>query len=252
MEDKKYCIYCHTNNVNKKKYIGITKRIPKYRWNNGKGYISNYYFYNAINKYGWDNFEHEILFENLTETEAKLLEIKLIKEMNTLFPNGYNITLGGDTNWKASRRIICVETSEIFKDEYEVYILNKDLFKNKYTQQNFIDCCNYKLPYLKIPYSSKKYHYQFTREYLNLDISYIEDKCRARAKTKFLENTKTISKERRYHFKNKKEFGKLILNWVDNVCVNCGEIYRSNRSSDKGICEKCKKHGIKILKSDIC
>lgn len=252
MENKKYCIYCHTNNINKKKYIGITKRNPKYRWNNGKGYFSNSYFYNAIEKYGWENFNHEVLFENLEEIEAKSLEIKLIKEMNTTFPNGYNITLGGDINWKASRMIICVETLEIFKDEYEAYKLNEKLFKNKYNPQDFIDCCNYKLPYIKIPHSSKKYHYQFTRDYLNLDISYIENKCKTKAETNFLKNTKIISKERRFHFKNKKEFGKLVLNWVDNVCVNCGEIYRSNRSSDKGICEKCKKHKIKILKSDIC
>lgn len=41
------------------------------RFNNGFGYKHSTYFYSAINKYGWDNFEHIILEENLSE-EGKL------------------------------------------------------------------------------------------------------------------------------------------------------------------------------------
>lgn len=39
-----------------KKYIGQTKQKVEKRWNRGKGYKTSSKFYNAINKYGWDNF----------------------------------------------------------------------------------------------------------------------------------------------------------------------------------------------------
>lgn len=94
---KKYCVYCHTNNLNGKKYIGITSQIPEYRWKNGEGYRNNEYFYRAIKKYGWHNFTHSILYTNLTRQDAENIEIKLIKEYNTRFnKNGYNIESGGN------------------------------------------------------------------------------------------------------------------------------------------------------------
>jgi hypothetical protein len=78
-------------------YVGITSRKVTIRWNNGKGYIRNQHFTNAINKYSWNNFEHEIIAENLTEQEAKNFEILLIKNLSLTDENiGYNITLGGD------------------------------------------------------------------------------------------------------------------------------------------------------------
>lgn len=57
---------------NGKRYIGITCKRPKARWDKGRGYKKrNIPIYNAILKYGWENIEHIILFENLTEEEAK-------------------------------------------------------------------------------------------------------------------------------------------------------------------------------------
>lgn len=94
---KEYIVYCHTNNINNKKYIGITCQKPEQRFRNGKGYKSSKYFNSAITKYGWDNFTHSILFEHLSEEEAKSKEIELIakyKTNNNEF--GYNITPGGE------------------------------------------------------------------------------------------------------------------------------------------------------------
>ena len=91
-----YTVYMHTSPSNKK-YVGITKNNPLYRWRNGNGYIGNIYFSRAINKYGWSNFKHEILFENLSKKEAEEKEIELIsfyKSNNRMF--GYNIENGGN------------------------------------------------------------------------------------------------------------------------------------------------------------
>ena len=91
-----YTVYMHISPSNKR-YIGITKLKPEYRWNNGKGYKENQYFTNAINKYDWDNFQHIIIAKGLTEDEAKWLEVELIREWDTTNKDkGYNLTKGGD------------------------------------------------------------------------------------------------------------------------------------------------------------
>lgn len=96
MEEKKYIVYKHTSPSNKV-YIGITKQTLKARWNNGHGYKNNDYFTKAIKKYGEKNFEHEILYCDLTLEEAKKLEIKTIAYYDSTNRNkGYNITIGGD------------------------------------------------------------------------------------------------------------------------------------------------------------
>ena len=62
-------VYKHTA-PNGKVYIGITGFDPKYRWLNGRGYSMQSVFFNAIVKYGWINFKHEILFTDLTKEDA--------------------------------------------------------------------------------------------------------------------------------------------------------------------------------------
>lgn len=94
---KPFIVYCHTNLINGKKYIGITCQTPEQRFRNGKGYRSSPHFYNAIQKYGWDNFSHSILFSNLSIEEAKEKEIELIKRYQTRIQEyGYNMTPGGE------------------------------------------------------------------------------------------------------------------------------------------------------------
>lgn len=96
MKENNYTVYLHISPSNKR-YYGITCLSPKKRWNNGKGYKTQQYFYRAIEKYGWGNFEHIIIVKGLDEETAKWLEIELIKEHNTTNSNyGYNVTEGGD------------------------------------------------------------------------------------------------------------------------------------------------------------
>lgn len=91
-----YLVYKHTA-PNGKVYIGITGFDPQYRWlNNGRGYKHQTTFFNAIIKYGWINFQHEILFENLTEEEALDKEEELIQQYKSYDRRyGYNVSLRG-------------------------------------------------------------------------------------------------------------------------------------------------------------
>jgi len=98
-----YSVYMHTNKINGKKYIGITRQEPEKRWANGKGYPNNRYFNNSIKKYGWDMYEHKILYEKLTKEEAEKFEIKLIKNYKSNQTKcGYNIENGGNSTGKTS------------------------------------------------------------------------------------------------------------------------------------------------------
>ena len=92
-----YTVYMHTNKINGKKYIGITRQKPERRWQKGCGYDRTF-FGNAIKKYGWDNFEHEILFDGLTKEMAIGFEMALIAMHRTNQREyGYNISIGGET-----------------------------------------------------------------------------------------------------------------------------------------------------------
>ena len=96
MSERTYCVYKHTNTANGKVYIGITSKKPEARWEGGNGYRHNAYLNSAIEKYGWDAFSHEILYNGLTEDEALAIERNLISEYGSANREyGYNIELGG-------------------------------------------------------------------------------------------------------------------------------------------------------------
>ena len=103
-DEKKWYLYCHTNKTNGKKYFGITCQTPNERWRHGLGYRSSIVFWRAINKYTWVGFEHEIVIDGLTETEAKKKEVEFIAMYKTnccRYKNpefGYNMTDGGEGN----------------------------------------------------------------------------------------------------------------------------------------------------------
>ena len=144
-----YCIYCHTNKLNGKKYIGQTHDYQKRcQPANYKGCTKFYY---AIQKYGWDNFLHEILEQNLSLEEANKKEEYYIKFFNTI-ENGYNLKSGGLNNifsneskkkmsksCSSKRKIICIETNIEYPSALEI----ERLFG--YANTNIIACCKGKL-----------------------------------------------------------------------------------------------------------
>lgn len=89
-------MYYHRNLLNNKLYIGISKDINK-RWSAfGNRYNKCKVFYRAIQKYGWDNFEHTVLIDDISKEKAYEIEKYLIKKYNTTNKQyGYNIALGG-------------------------------------------------------------------------------------------------------------------------------------------------------------
>ncbi len=92
-----YSIYKSTNKINGKSYVGFDSDWPK-RYNDHKRrYIKgNTKFYKAIKKYGWDNFEWQILYQSLEKDHCLLImEYYFIKEYDS-FKNRYNMTLGGE------------------------------------------------------------------------------------------------------------------------------------------------------------
>ena len=89
-------IYCYKNKINGKRYIGQTIN-PQQR---KSAHISDSThidtkFYRAVRKYGWDNFEYEILAESEDRNELDKLEVDFIKSFNSI-ENGYNIRSGGE------------------------------------------------------------------------------------------------------------------------------------------------------------
>lgn len=97
--EENYKIYMHKNKINDKVYVGQTKQSLMRRWrHNGVGYIESPLFWNAIQKYGWDNFEHIVLVDQIkTKEKADILEryyISLYQSNDRQY--GYNILDGGE------------------------------------------------------------------------------------------------------------------------------------------------------------
>ena len=86
-------VYRYTNVLNGKMYIGRTNQSLKSRaGKNGKGYKTCLRFWNAICKYGWQNFKPEILADNLSFEQSVELEKYYIKKYKTYDDeHGYNI-----------------------------------------------------------------------------------------------------------------------------------------------------------------
>lgn len=116
-----YTVYMHISKTTGKKYIGITCQNPwTRRFNgNGSGYKNCVHFWNAINKYGWNDFDHVILETCETEKEAMRLERKYIKQFKSNDAAfGYNIKEGGEHQEYPEE--ICKRISDARKGKHRV------------------------------------------------------------------------------------------------------------------------------------
>lgn len=89
-------IYKITNRVNGKIYIGQTTTPLLQRWRAHRNSKSNCVFHKAIRKYGAENFTVEQIDIAADCDELNKKEQYWIRHYNSMRPNGYNSTTGGD------------------------------------------------------------------------------------------------------------------------------------------------------------
>ena len=104
--EKLYIVYLHKNKINGKCYVGQTCQKPEARWGSqGQGYKEQEYFYRAIQKYGWENFEHIILEEGILEKDINERESFWAGYYHALAPEGYTLRVGSQNHYQASEEI---------------------------------------------------------------------------------------------------------------------------------------------------
>lgn len=91
-----FIIYIITNEVNGKKYVGKTTASLAKRWTQHKSVSGCKAVSAAIVKYGEESFSIEEIDAACSEKELNKREISWIKKLNTISPNGYNLTEGGE------------------------------------------------------------------------------------------------------------------------------------------------------------
>lgn len=142
-ENKLFSVYTLYNPISQKYYVGITSQKPENRWKRGKAYKHNEHLTNAIEKYGWDVFEKNVIATGLPFEIASRFEQRLIKECDS-YKNGYNQSWGGENSPSFhmsdeakekianARRKYCGEMcwnygktiQEVMGDKYEQWLVN--------------------------------------------------------------------------------------------------------------------------------
>lgn len=90
-------IYKIKNIITGKEYVGKTTKPLEHRFkvhHDSSKYGSDTYLHKSIRKYGIDNFAIELIEEVCGDIDEK--EKYWIAEFDTLSPNGYNMTIGGE------------------------------------------------------------------------------------------------------------------------------------------------------------
>ena len=103
-------IYKAQNKINGKIYIGKTNNLPKRIREHTRYDVHNgLMFHKAIEHYGSENFEWNVIDQTNSPQKANELETYYIKFYNSYKPNGYNMTLGGDGGASYnSQPIVCL------------------------------------------------------------------------------------------------------------------------------------------------
>ena len=175
MKQNNYCVYIHKNKINGKVYIGITRTSVEKRWGkNGNGYKPYYgrknYFWNAIQKYGWDIFEHEILHKNLSKELAEKIEISLIKKYDSTNPKkGYNIQNGGTGigchSEETKKYISAIQKKNVYRyDRFTGVFIDK--FDSTIDAENILNISNSHISAVCLGKMKTTNNYFFSYEYL--------------------------------------------------------------------------------------
>lgn len=166
----KYIVYCTTNIVNNKIYIGVHKTNPEifdgyigcgvYINNKATYEKSKHAFQRAVKKYGPKNFRRstikEFPYTEQGEEEAFYLESEIVNEDFLKRPDVYNMALGGKIGGQIIQRIPCYQYDNEgnFIKEYKSYSdASKELCRNLITIQRAIKdktkCAGYYITNIK-------------------------------------------------------------------------------------------------------
>lgn len=185
-------LYRITNNINKKIYIGITNNYKK-RWSNHG--LEDTVISKAIKKYGKENFTFEVLFDNVPIEQIDKLEIEQIKLHNSLVPNGYNVSKGGQYFYRIGEpaygsdnnnaKLTYEEVKYIKNHRNEPVYLLYELFNEKITYAAFLKIYHHKT-YLNIEPTVPEYPYnsEFTGQFATTAKLTYEDVCEVREQYK--------------------------------------------------------------------
>lgn len=176
------CVYRATCNTNGKYYIGKTLGALQDRMYAHKICKDKCLFHKAIRKYGWDDFEWDILYESEDEESLYQKEKLFIKLYNSYMPCGYNMTTGGDGNYsrefskdwhfnnmerayRLAKQVYCVELNTRYRSIAEAH------YDTGISTNCIVNLCND--TYRK----SIKYHFCFNNPeaILELQNRYIQD-----------------------------------------------------------------------------
>lgn len=116
-----YYIYKVTNTNNGKIYIGKTSNFKERKWQHERCHEKDdCIFHRAIQKYGKEKFNWEIIDQTNNLDFAYKLEKKYIKKYNSYNPNGYNMTKGGSggSMWNA-RPVVKLTLNGDFVKKYD-------------------------------------------------------------------------------------------------------------------------------------
>lgn len=155
-------VYKVTNLKNSKIYIGRTKHSLEYRKNRHfrNAFIKNKInkFYNALRKYGPENFKWETIYDNLDWNKSKEMEtLEIIKEGS--FYNGYNMTIGGECGPKPSiPEEYEKEIIDLCKNNIHILEISRILKLSSYNIRRY--CIKNNIPYIKIKGSVNKINEQ--------------------------------------------------------------------------------------------
>jgi group I intron endonuclease len=191
--NRKGIIYVHINKINGKAYVGQTIQTLQHRWGGGSLYSTCTCFYRAIQKYGWDNFEHKILECGLNDDELNERERYWIEKYNSI-QNGYNIREGGNnqhlteehkekirlSNIKTlGRSVVCLNTGVIYDSETSS--------KKATGAEHIGDCCSGKIKTAGKDKNGNALLWKYIEDYTGKEEIVIKKQKRAKSKVLCIE-----------------------------------------------------------------
>lgn len=136
-------VYKITNKINGKIYIGVTSKTLNDRFRQHcrtKDIKPHFTLYQAMNKYGVENFEIALITEAKTKEDMWILEIENIFFHQSFYQTqkGYNMTYGGGSNapiTEETRKKLSEATKNFFRNNPEARLKLKTKTISKETRK---------------------------------------------------------------------------------------------------------------------